>query len=60
MQPEPTSITVEILQAALAGYPPETELMFQGGLTFFRVNERGDGLVQVEFNETPSHVDGFR
>ena len=60
MTPAPTSITVEILLAALAKYPPETELQFQGGLTYYRLKERGPALVQLEFNETPLHSDGFR
>ncbi len=44
--------TVELgdLLDALQGYPRTTRVSFSG-LTFYRVKQRGDDLVQIEFNQ---------
>lgn len=45
--------TVGELRRALSGYPDDYELCFgpHPGLTFYRAKQRGDKLVQLEFNE---------
>ncbi len=44
-------LTVGDLKRQLASYDDGDELIFQGGLTFYRLKTRGDKLVQVEFDE---------
>ena len=43
--------TVGDLMEWLKGIPNSTELIFQGDLTFYRINNRGENLVQMEFNQ---------
>lgn len=44
------SITVGELRRALEGYPDDYTLDFSG-LDFYRLKQRGDTHVQVEFNQ---------
>jgi hypothetical protein len=44
-------ITVGQLKAELEGWPEDMELTF-GGLTFYRLKQRGPELLQMEFNQT--------
>ena len=43
--------TVGDLMEWLKGIPNSTELIFQGDLTFYRIKNRGENLVQMEFNQ---------
>lgn len=47
-------ITVGQLLDALNRESRDTEIIFQGGLNFFRLKQRGEDLIQVEFNEPVS------
>jgi hypothetical protein len=47
--------TVGDLRRLLNDWPEDHELIFQGGLTFYRLDIRGPNLVQLEFNQ-PVHV----
>lgn len=44
------TITVGQLREELQGYPDDYRLSFSG-LTYYRLKQRADDLVQVEFNE---------
>lgn len=45
------------LREALAGYPDDYEVTFgNGNLEFYRVKQRGDDLVQIEFNQMTDMV----
>lgn len=46
--------TVGQLLDALNRESRDTEIIFQGGLNFFRLKQRGEDLIQVEFNEPVS------
>lgn len=50
MKPD-NNITVGELRMHLSGYSDDYILDFNG-LTFYRLKQRGEKLVQVEFNET--------
>ncbi len=43
--------TVGDLKLWLEGLPDETDLVFQGGLTFHRIKKHDPNLVQIEFKE---------
>jgi hypothetical protein len=43
-------ITVGELRKTLENYPDDAEIHFEE-LTFYRVKQRGEKLVQIEFNE---------
>lgn len=47
---EELRITVGDLRRQLDGYSPNTEVSFSG-LDFYRVKQRGDNLIQIEFNQ---------
>lgn len=58
-------LTIGDLKEMLREWPDTIEIQFSGGLEFHRLKWRGDGLVQVEFNENvwrdsngSWHVDG--
>ncbi|CAH0178484.1 hypothetical protein SRABI123_01377 [Pseudomonas sp. Bi123] len=51
---EGRSITVGELLDALNREPRDAEVIFQGGLSFYRLKQRGEDLIQVEFNEPVS------
>ena len=51
MTKDETIFTVRDLMEWLKGIPNNTELIFQGGLTFCRIKNRGENLVQMEFNQ---------
>ena len=56
-----SEITVGDLKRQLAGLPDDTELRFQGGMTFYRLKGRGKNMVQLEFNEPQAYLtDEFR
>lgn len=44
------SITVGELRNALSGYPEHFTLDFSG-LSFYRIKQRGDSHLQIEFNQ---------
>lgn len=47
--------TVGDLRRHLAGWPDDMELIFSDrGLDFYRLNDRGANLLQMEFNQTIS------
>ncbi len=46
-----SEITVKELKQLLNAYSDDSVLYF-GGLDFYRLKQRGDKLVQVEFNQT--------
>jgi hypothetical protein len=46
-----SSITAGDLRRQLEGLPEDTEIIFQGGMTFYRTKWRGENTVQIEFNE---------
>lgn len=48
--PKPPTITVGILKQHLAAFPDDYELSF-GGLAFYRLKQRGPGLVLCEFEQ---------
>ena len=50
MSDELENITVGDLKRMLGAYPDDAELSFSG-LDFYRLKQRGEGLVQVEFNQ---------
>ena len=50
MKTRPPLITVAVLKAHLSAYPDDTELDFSG-LDFYRLKQRGEKLVQIEFNQ---------
>ncbi len=43
--------TVGDLKLWLECFSDETDLVFQGGLTFHRIKKHGPNLVQIEFKE---------
>lgn len=45
------TITVGDLRERLSGFPDSMEIMFSGCLTFYRIKQRGDNLLNMEFNE---------
>ena len=45
------TLTVGDLKRHLTAYDDDSEIEFDGGLTFYRVKTRGDKLTMVEFNE---------
>ncbi|WP_248744016.1 MULTISPECIES: hypothetical protein [unclassified Pseudomonas] len=47
-------ITVGELLDALNREPRDAEIIFQGGLNFYRLKQRGENLIQIEFNEPVS------
>ncbi|WP_298159812.1 hypothetical protein [Brevundimonas sp.] len=51
-----SDITVGDLKRQLAGWPDDTELEFQGGMTFYRLKTRGKNMVQLEFNEPQAYL----
>ncbi len=48
---ESNSVKAIELKQQLSGIPDDADVIFQGDLTFYRVNQRGARLYQVEFNE---------
>jgi len=50
------TITVGQLRDALKHYPDDFEIGFSG-LTYYRIKQRGDRLLQLEFNEAVSRTD---
>jgi hypothetical protein len=50
MKNRPRLITVFELKAELNVFPNDMEIDFSG-LDFYRLKQRGDNLVQVEFNQ---------
>lgn len=51
------SLTVGELQNQLKNLRPDDTLEFQGGLTFNRIKQRGDGLQVLEFCEPQAYLD---
>ncbi|VVM55168.1 hypothetical protein [Pseudomonas fluorescens] len=51
---EGRKITVGELLDSLSRESRDTEVIFQGGLNFYRLKQRGEDLIQVEFNEPVS------
>jgi len=51
MNKKSTTFTVGELRSHLEAIPDDTELVFEHGLTFYRIAPRGDNLEQIEFNE---------
>lgn len=51
MNNEAPELTVGRLKSWLKNLPDETELIFQGGMTFYRIKTRGENLEQIEFYE---------
>lgn len=51
-----SEITVGDLKRQLAAWPDDTELEFQGGMTFYRLKMRGKNMVQLEFNEPQAYL----
>lgn len=43
--------TIGDLKSWIKDIPNDTELIFQGNLTFYRIKRRGENLVQMEFNQ---------
>lgn len=54
MKDDESSTTVGELLDSLKLYPRTTKVRIQGGLTFYRIKQRADELIQIEFNE-PIH-----
>lgn len=54
---EKRTITVGLLMEHLKSHSPDHELIFgDNQLTFYRLKQRGDTLVQMEFNELITEV----
>lgn len=47
-------ITVGELLDSLSRESRDTEVVLQGGLNFYRLKQRGENLIQVEFNDPVS------
>ena len=45
------SVTVKDLKEQLNDLPDDGEIVFQGELTFYRINPVDDNVFQLEFNE---------
>jgi hypothetical protein len=55
------TITVGDLKRQLASFPDDMELTFQGGLTLYRLKQRAENSVNVEFNEAQGYLsDSFK
>lgn len=50
MKKEIPTITLGRLREELSQWPDDTEISFSG-LTWYRPKQRGENLVQIEFNE---------
>lgn len=56
-----SKFTVADLKREIAGWHDDMELEFQGGMTFYRLKQRGSNLVLLEFNEPQVFLsDAFR
>lgn len=44
-------ITVAGLKERLEAWPEDMELVFSGGLDFYRLEKRGEKLLQIEFRQ---------
>ncbi|WP_152909243.1 hypothetical protein [Mariprofundus ferrooxydans] len=51
MNENKAKFTVGELKSYLADLPDETQLVFEHGLTFYRITTRGENLEQLEFKE---------
>jgi len=51
------TLTVGEFRQQLAWANDDDELIFSGGLTFYRFKQRGDDLVQCEFDEPLGDID---
>lgn len=51
MKPKKRVTTAGELVRMLNHWPSDTEIIFQGGMTLYRLKDRGPGLVQIEFDE---------
>lgn len=51
MKDTKVKFTVGDLKVHLSGLPDDTQLVFEHGLTFYRITTRGENLEQIEFME---------
>ena len=58
MKDEPGIFVGDLLDA-LSREPRDAKIIFQGGLSFYRFKQRGEDLIQVEFNEPVSDAMRF-